>query len=135
MTLPYHPRPGTIVICDYSTGFREPEMVKRRLAVTISPKLKRRNDLVTVVPLSQTVPKDLEPWHCQIDLDLPDPWGGGPRWAKADMLATVGYARLNLPHTKHPVTGTRTYVQVELDRHLVEALRRCAAAAIGFIEA
>jgi hypothetical protein len=28
MPLTFHPKPGTIVICDYSTGFRPPEMVK-----------------------------------------------------------------------------------------------------------
>ena len=50
--LKFHPEPGTILICDYSTGFRLPEMVKKRPVVTISPRLKRRDGLITVVPLS-----------------------------------------------------------------------------------
>ncbi|MFT3966006.1 MAG: type II toxin-antitoxin system PemK/MazF family toxin [Sphingobium sp.] len=131
MPLPYHPRPGTLVICDYSTGFRAPEMVKKRLAITISPKLKRRDDLVTVVPLSASEPVPLEDWHYPVSVAPPAPWGEVPRWAKCDMLATVGYARLNLPYEKHPVTGTRKYVQIELDGEIVQALRRAAARAIG----
>jgi hypothetical protein len=46
--LKFHPEPGTILIRDYTTGFREPEMVKRRPIVTISPRLKRRDGLITV---------------------------------------------------------------------------------------
>ncbi|MFG6282892.1 type II toxin-antitoxin system PemK/MazF family toxin [Sphingomonas sp. S6] len=133
MPLPYHPKPGTIVICDYSTGFRPPEMIKRRLAVTISPKLKRRNDLVTVVPLSTTAPVPTESWHVEMPEDIPEPWGPGPRWAKCDMVATVGYARLNLPHSKHPVTGARRYHQIEIDPAQVDRLRRAVAAAIGLV--
>jgi len=133
MPLPYHPRPGTIVICDYTTGFRAPEMIKRRLAVTISPKLKRRDALVTIVPLSMSTPAPVEPWHVQVPNDIPDPWGPGPRWAKCDMVATVGYARLNLPHSKHRVTGVRQYHQIELDKAQVAQLRRAVAAAIGIV--
>ncbi|WP_082445900.1 type II toxin-antitoxin system PemK/MazF family toxin [Sphingomonas sp. Leaf20] len=133
MPLPYHPRPGTIVICDYTTGFRAPEMIKRRLAVTISPKLKRRDALVTIVPLSMSVPAPVEAWHVEVPNDIPDPWGPGPRWAKCDMVATVGYARLNLPHSKHHVTGVRQYHQIELDKAQVEQLRRAVSAAIGIV--
>ena len=106
-------------------------MVKRRLAVTLSPKLKRRDALVTVVPLSMSVPTPVERWHVTVDDDVPDPWGPGPRWAKCDMVATVGYARLNLPHSKHHVTGARQYHQIELRDDVVVRLRRAVAAAIG----
>lgn len=108
-------------------------MVKRRLAVVISPKLKRRNDLATVIPLSESVPPEMMPWHLKIDLQIPSPWGDGPRWAKADMLATVSYQRLNLPFTKHKTTGTRTYCQIELADDIVADLRRCAASALGIV--
>ncbi|AOH82916.1 hypothetical protein AWL63_01910 [Sphingomonas panacis] len=131
MSLPFHPKPGTIVVCDYSTGFREPEMVKRRLAVTISPKLKRRSDLVTIVPLSTTAPNPEEKWHHKLELLLPPPWGDGPRWAKCDMLSTVGYARLNLPHTRHPVTGSRQYVQVAISHDDVTAVLDAIRSALG----
>lgn len=120
-------------MCDYTSGFRPPEMVKLRLAVTVSPKLKRRNDLVTIVPLSQTCPTILEAWHHRIEVDLPPPWGSGARWAKCDMLATVGYARLNLPYMEHPVTGSRQFVQRQLTGTDVVALRRACAAALGIV--
>ena len=133
MALPFHPSPGTVVMCDFTPGFRPPEMVKLRLAVTISPKLKRRNDLVTIVPLSQSAPAPVEAWHHRIDLDLPPPWGAGARWAKCDMLATVGYARLDLPYSKHPVTGSRQRVQRMLPAADVAALRAAIAAALGIV--
>ena len=95
--LPFHPSPGDILICDYTTGFRKPEMIKKRLCVVVSPKLKRRDDLVSVVPLSESAPDPTEHWHHKIEL-VSKSWGDGPRWAKCDMIATVGYARLSRPH-------------------------------------
>jgi uncharacterized protein YifN (PemK superfamily) len=134
MPLPYHPRPGTIVVCDYAKGgFRPPEMTKRRLAVTVSPKLKRRNDLVTVVPLSATRPSPIETWHVPLDLDVPAPWGDAARWAKCDMVATVGYDRLNLPHFRHHVTGSRQFWQHELSEGIIVELRRAVASALGIV--
>jgi len=109
-------------------------MTKRRLAVTLSPKLKRRNDLVTVVPLSTTPPNPLSPWHVELLIDVPPPWGKITRWAKCDMLATVGFARLNLPHHRHPVTGTRLFSQLELPQDMVDSLRKAAAAALGIVD-
>jgi len=108
-------------------------MTKRRLAVTISPKLKRRDALVTVVPLSTTAPAPVEAWHVEVPDDIPGPWGAGPRWAKCDMVATVTYARLNLPYSKHHVTGVRLYHQIELEKAQVDQLRRAVLAAIGFV--
>lgn len=130
--LPFAPKPGLIVICDYSTGFREPEMVKPRLAITISPVLKNRQDLVTVVPLSSTEPDKLFDWHVPVDIDVPH-WGAIPRWAKCDMLATLGRRRMNLPHTKNAVTGARKYHQLSIGEDLLFQLRRAAAVALGII--
>lgn len=106
-------------------------MVKRRLCVTISPKLKRRNDLVSVIPLSESVPEPVEEWHHKVELTIPDPWGDGPRWAACDMVATVGYNRLSRPFTKHHVTGTRLFVSVQLDADTIRALRSKVALALG----
>lgn len=134
MALPYHPRPGTIVVCDYDKGgFSPPEMTKRRLAVTVSPKLKRRDDLVAVVPLSTTVPSHIEPWHVALHIAVPEPWGDIPRWAKCDMIATVGYHRVNLPHYRHPVTGARKHWQHELSDDLIAQLRLGVASALGIV--
>jgi hypothetical protein len=58
-------RPGAIVICDFSEGFRPPEMVKIRPVVVISPR-RRTAQLVTVVPLSSVAPLPVQPWHYQL---------------------------------------------------------------------
>jgi len=50
MSIPYHPEQGTILICDFK-GFIDPEMVKRRPVVVVSPRLRQRGKLCAVVPL------------------------------------------------------------------------------------
>lgn len=97
MALSYHPKPGEIVLCDYSSGFMPPEMVKRRPVVIVSPRLRRRSDLVAVVPLSTTPPNPAELHHCSITLavPLPKPFDAPQMWAKCDMVATVAMARLD----------------------------------------
>ena len=41
MALNFHPEPGMVLICDFTTGFRVPEIVKRRPVVVISPRRRR----------------------------------------------------------------------------------------------
>ena len=133
MRLPFHPKPGTILICDDGAGFIAPEMVKRRLVVSISPKLKRRDDLISVIPLSSTKPTSLESWHRRVDVDAGPHWGAVPRWAKCDMVATVSFGRLTLPFSKNPQTGRRKYMQIELGDEIVADLRQAVAAALGIV--
>jgi mRNA interferase MazF len=114
--LKFHPEPGTILICDYSTGFRVPEMVKKRPVVTISPRLKRRDGLITVVPLSTSEPEPICSHHCKIALDpvLPEPFDSAEMWVKADMIATVGFHRLDLARTGRDPFGKRKYLTIKL---------------------
>ena len=95
--------PGTVLLCDYSTGFREPEMVKRRLALVVSPRLPRRDGLCTVVPLSESAPHHPVLYQIQVTLsgDVPN-FEGLVKWAKADML---GDGRLRAP--RPPADGAR----------------------------
>lgn len=97
MALSYHPRTGEIVLCNYNTGFIAPEMVKLHPVVVVSPRLRRRDNLVSVVPLSTTPPTPAELHHCQIALAiaLPKPFDAPIMWAKCDMMATVALARLD----------------------------------------
>lgn len=97
MPLTYYPSPGEILLCNYDTGFIEPEMTKRRPVVVVSPRLRRRGELVGVVPLSTTEPQAIDPHHCRIELDkpLPAPFDAAIMWAKCDMLATVARSRLD----------------------------------------
>ena len=116
-----HPvAPGTVLLCDYSLGgFRPPEMVKRRHAVVISPRLPKREHLCTVVPLSGTPALEGVAYQVLVTLEepLPEPFGKTEWWAKADMLATVGFNRLDLFRTRRdPVTGERAFLHPRLRR-------------------
>lgn len=97
MSLLYHPNPGEVVLCDYGTGFVPPEMVKRRPVVIVSPRLRQRQGLVAVVPLSTTAPGTVEAYHCHLELavPLPSPFDAPGMWAKCDMIATVALTRLD----------------------------------------
>lgn len=81
MALQFAPKMGTMVLVDFDKGFMPPEMVKPRLAVVISPPIKARGKLLTVVPLSTTAPDKVMPYHCQIDIsfELPPRWGNVAR--------------------------------------------------------
>lgn len=131
--LKFHPEPGTILICDYSTGFRLPEMVKKRPVVTISPRLKRRDGLITVVPLSTTAPTTVCDHHCKISLrqTLPEPFDSGEMWVKADMLATVGFQRLDLVRTGRDPFGKRKYLTPQLEPAALQIVYQCVLHAIG----
>jgi len=124
MALPFHPLPGTIVICDFN-GFIVPEMVKRRPAIVVSPRLRGRTNLCTIVPLSTTPPGKVEPYHYLLRLDppLPRPFDATACWAKGDMLYTVSYDRLNLPHERNP-SGGRIYITRIIPPDDLSALRK-----------
>lgn len=129
MALKFHPKPGTILVCDYA-GFRVPEMVKRRPCVVVSPRLRRRHDLCTVVPLNATPPKPPRPYHHLITLDrpLPHAFDAAAMWAKCDMLATVSFARLDLIKV-----GRRRYIQPTLPAGDMDRIRVRIKYALGIV--
>jgi uncharacterized protein YifN (PemK superfamily) len=132
LPLAIHPEVGTVVICDYTTGFKKPEMVKRRLAVVISPRLKRRNNLCTVVPLSTTDPAPVEDFHHLATLPQEVPgYEGLQKWAKCDMLATVAFHRLTLPHKREPFEDARSYINMRLSVGDMAAIMNCVRRALG----
>ena len=73
MPLTFHPRPGAVLMCQYEPGFVKPEMVKRRPVIVIAPRLRHRDKLCTVVPLSGERPN-----HA--------PYPFGPSWQRARSL-------------------------------------------------
>lgn len=96
MTLTFIPDPATVLICDYTTGFMVPEMVKKRRVVIISPKAYNNRGLCTVVPISTTPPEVEQPHHVK--------FGAGSYfflsqdtdcWAKCDLQAAVSIKRLD----------------------------------------
>ncbi|MGZ9034665.1 MAG: type II toxin-antitoxin system PemK/MazF family toxin [Rhodospirillales bacterium] len=135
MPIDFHPHPGQVLICDYNTGFIIPEMVKRRPVVVISPRLRRRNNLCTVVPLSTTPPDPVERYHLEVSLHppLPVPWQSEVMWVKADMVATVAFKRLELIRGPKEFQGKRKYVTVRLDDEHLRRTRTCVLRAIGAV--
>lgn len=110
MAIQFHPEQGTIVICDFS-GFVPPEMIKRRPAIVVSPRLRKRSGLCTVVPLSTTPPDPICPYHFKLHVApvLPAPYNATFHWVKADMLYTVAFSRLHLPFDGKDASGNRNY--------------------------
>lgn len=117
MAINYHPEPGSILVCDF-TGFIKPEMVKRRPVVVVSPRLRRRGNLCTVVPLSTTDPNPVEAYHYRLHTNppLPAPYDSPSHWVKADMVYTVSFERLFLMHSSKGPGGKRVYDQRVIDK-------------------
>lgn len=125
MPILFHPKPGYVLICDFS-GYVVPEMVKSRPVVIVSPATLRRPGLVSVVPLSTTAPNPVEPHHYKV-VGNPVPGSGAVEiWAKCDMIATVSVTRLDrikLDRGKYE-TGHMSMDQVR-------AIRRMVALSLG----
>ena len=132
MPIHYHPTPGTIVICDFR-GFIAPEMIKRRPAIIVSPRLRGRNGLCTIVPLSTTAPKPIMPYHHRICIDppLPAPYNSSVQWVKGDMFSTVSFDRLFLPRRGKDDSGKRIYdVRIIDDIDFIK-IKECILHALG----
>ncbi len=132
MPLTYHPETGTILICDF-VGFIEPEMVKRRPVVVISPRFRHRDWLCTIVPLSTTPPDPVQAYHYKLKLDepLPEPYDAPFHWVKGDMLATVSFKRLSLPFFGKDESGKRKYVVKVVDPADLRNIRECVLHALA----
>lgn len=125
MALPYQPRAGAVIRCDFR-GMIEPEMVKMRDVVVIAQH-KQNSKLVTVVPLSATAPSNPQPYHHELPKDpRPDGDSMQPIWAKCDMVYTVCLERLQMHYT-HSRRGGRQTVRVQLPPDDFAAVRRCVA--------
>ena len=128
MPLTFHPGPGAILICDFSTGFRAPEMVKVRPVIVVSPR-RRVGHLATIVPLSSTPPAPREPWHYPLPPGV-DPPARCTIWAKCDMVATVALDRLDRVKLRDK-TGARSYQMFQAPPEVLAAIRDCVRAALG----
>ncbi|WPL20235.1 PemK-like protein [Thiorhodovibrio frisius] len=123
-----------VLICDFNTGFKAPEMIKRRPVVVISPRPRRTNQLCTIVPLSTTAPNPVEPFHHRMDRrSLPGKLARKETWAKCDMLATVSLERLDRVMVGKEPTGKRIYIAQQVLDEDFEAIRRGVMIALGVI--
>jgi len=133
MPILYEQKPGTILLCDYGLGgFRPPEMVKRRPVVVVSKRKRQPTGLLTVVPLSTSEPLPLEAYHCRIALEVPLPgFAEQECWVKADMVATVAFARLDMFQTAREPSGKRKYLTRRVSTDQLEQIRSCSRAVLG----
>ena len=133
MAIREHPKIGTVLMCDYNTGFVAPEMVKRRPVVVISPRIAARPGLCTIVPLSTTPPNPVMAYHCQIELpeQLPDWFDRNGVWVKGDMVSAVGLNRLDFIRLPKSTLGTRQYCFATLSGDSIRKIRSAVLAGLG----
>ncbi len=133
MAIGEHPATGTILICDFDSSFKEPEMVKPRPVVVISPKIAARPGLCTVVALSTTPPKFVMPYHCRVVIDppLPQRWGNDDVWIKGDMIYAVGFHRLNLIRLGKDANGKRLYRFDTMSANQMKDIKACVLKGLG----
>jgi uncharacterized protein YifN (PemK superfamily) len=130
--LKFHPEPGTIIVCDFK-GLKQPEMIKRRPVIVVSPRLRSRGNLCTVVPLSTSHPNLIQPYHYNLKTvpPLPAPYSSPMHWVKCDMLYTVGFHRLSLLFDGKDSDGKRIYDVREIDADDLSNIRDCIRAGLG----
>jgi len=129
VAITYHPKPGLILMCDFSEGFKVPEMIKNRPVIVLTPSIKGRNELVTVVALSTVKPPTVMPYHYMISRNSMPQIGvfqKNDTWLKGDMIYTVGFHRLNLIRLgKHSSDGKRIYFSQRLGRDQMKSVYSC----------
>jgi uncharacterized protein YifN (PemK superfamily) len=97
-------------MCNFGAGgFSEPEMVKCRPVVVLSP---RRYNAQTalVVPLSTSEPEEVLPFHHRMDpRSMPRKFRGEPNWVKGNMVTHVSLHRLDRPSYRRSTDRLRIY--------------------------
>ena len=125
MSITFHPKAGAVLVCDFR-GYIEPEIIKTRPVVVISPNHMRRPGLVTVIPLSTTAPLHMEDYHYLLHGNPVPGSDAKVVWAKCDLVATVSIERLD-----RKKVGRGRYAVGHVSMELVRAMRRCAAISLG----
>lgn len=133
MPLTFHPHPGMVLICNFATGFKAPEMIKTRPVIVVSPRPRFKKQLCIVVPLSTTAPVPVEAHHYCLDpSSLPGVLAKRQTWAKCDMIATVSLDRLDrVKAGQDPSTGKRLYVTASVTAVDLAAIQRAVLVALG----
>ena len=132
MAITFHPRAGQILLCDFSQGFKEPEMVKsHRPVVVLTPPIVGRAELVTVLALSTKEPDKIMPFHYKIPRNsMPQlrRFQENDTWVKGDMIYTAGFHRLDLIRLgkRDSTTGKRLYFTQKLGRGQMKDIYSCA---------
>ena len=133
MAIAFHPQQGSILACDFSTGFMPPEMIKKRPVIVISPIIKSRPGLCTIVCLSTTKPDPMMPYHLPIKLPEPLPanWTNENIWLKGDMVYSVSFKRLSFAVLGKERSGSRLYYRGALSHATLQSVQRCILHGFG----
>jgi uncharacterized protein YifN (PemK superfamily) len=127
MAITFVPDPGDVLMCDFTTGFVPPEMVKVRRVVVLSPRSRTRfPGTYIVVPISKTAPSPPEGCHCEFKpnaYEFFDPVESV--WAKADMIACVAAHRLDR------VRVNRRYNRVQIRKADLLRIKQAVLHALG----
>ncbi|MDD5271988.1 MAG: type II toxin-antitoxin system PemK/MazF family toxin [Methylovulum sp.] len=132
MAIKFHPEQGAILACDFQ-GLVPPEMVKRRPVIVVSPRLRHRTGLCTIVPLSTTPPPHIAAYHYKLHMDpvLPHPYDASAHWVKADMVYTVSFDRLHLMFDGKDASGKRHYDLRVIDKADLIKIQQCVLHGLG----
>lgn len=123
--LRFHPKAGTLLICDFA-GNIIPEIVKRRPVVVITPRLPHRDGLCTIVPLSSKPPDHPQPFHVLLSQSYL-PGETIDSWAKCDLVCSVSMKRLDRVKAGH-----RKFIAPMLSAADLAAIRQGVLAALGY---
>lgn len=136
MAISIHPRPGQLLMCDFSKGFSEPEMVKVRPVLVLTPSMDGRSGLVTVVGLSTEPPAPPRDFHCVLPRSCLPQLGNfqsKDTWVKGDMVYSVGFHRLDLIKLgKRGPGGKREYFTQRLGRDRMREVYSCVLHGLSF---
>ena len=85
------------------------------------------------MPLSGDPNDHPSKWDVRLDFDppLPHPFVYRVAWAKCDMLATVGFDRLDMFRTERDQYGKRKYLQIKVSPVDLERIRTGVLFALG----
>ena len=131
MPIQYNPNKGQVLMCDFSEGFKEPEMVKERAVIVF--KSSGRSKLVTVIPLSSVARNPKQNHHMVVpNMELPNTawFKNRDSWLKGYMVYTVGWHRLSLVRMGKS-TGRRNYYTGRLSLPMLKELDKCVLNGIG----
>lgn len=133
MPLSYHPKKGQLLLCDFSAGFKEPEMTKRSRPVIV---LSSQHNLVTVVACSTVKPDIVAPHHYLLprqSMPKTDHFFGKDTWVKGDMIYTVGFHRLELIRVGK--ASSRDYFRQKFGKDQMDEIHKCVlhGLSLGFL--
>lgn len=128
----FYPRTGSVLICDFGTGFKKPEMVKRRPVVILSPWSTRHTQLFTVVPLSGTAPQIVRDYHVCLKQNPIPWWEEELLWAKCNFVITVGMHRLDRVLRGRDRWNKRQYTECAVCDEDLRAVKIAVLHGLGF---